>query len=151
MAIDGVDVAGMADTVRRLQQETEIQENQDATQKDSALVEQERSKQSASTGSEHSNPEGQRIEGRRPEDAVQELDKTGAELHEESVETASVQQDRGEQWQQFSASPEERDIPPSVEDQANEAQDSAERDEPTSVNVAELMKQMAIDSGKISS
>ena len=73
----------------------------------------------------------------------------GDDLHREATETASAQQDRGENWQEFSGTEQERELPPTVEDQARETdEERAEKDE---VKVADLLKEIAIGSGKIPS
>ena len=158
MAIDGIDKAGMAaDTLRRLNQEAQAQEQRELSQKDTTQIEQERAKEQGTAGQALNNPnqDANIATDIRPDQAVQEAEeakKTGVEMHEESVNTASAQQDRGENWQQFAGTEEETALPPSVEDQAKQAEESADRkDQEQKVNVAELMKEMAIQSGKISS
>ena len=158
MAIDGIDKSGMAaDTLRRMNQEAQAQEQRELAQKDTAQIEQERAKEQGSAGSAENNPnqDPNITTDVRADQAVQEIEdakKTGVEMHEESVNTASAQQDRGEDWQQFSGLEEDRALPPSVDDQAKQAEESADRkDQEQKVNVADLLKEMAIQSGKISS
>lgn len=75
---------------------------------------------------------------------------SGQELSDDAVEAASAQQDRGEQWQSFSADEaREKAIPPSIEDQAAQERQEAQQREQQQINVGDLMKQMSIQGGKI--
>ena len=158
MAIDGIDKSGIAaDLLRRADQERQLQDQADIAQKDTTQIEQERAKEQGAAGHAlHEPNQDPKVSGDlRPDQAVAELEeskRTGVEMHEDAVSAASVQQDKGEDWQKFSLTQKERELPPSVEDKAKQAQESADRQQQEeTVNVADLMKQMAIQSGKISS
>lgn len=75
---------------------------------------------------------------------------SGQDLTDKAVDTANVQQDRGQAWDAFAADSNNTTvIPPSVDDLAADGgQDAQQRDQQT-IAVADLINQMAIQSGKI--
>lgn len=161
MAIKGVDPAGTAakEALRRLQEQSDLKEQSESTEQepgvDAAAEERRRAAEAgaagagASEGVAEGDPGVASGESSEVGASAGAESPSGEELHQEAVETAGAQQDRGEDWQRFSETDEAGEIPPDVEAQARETAEDRERDQ--KVKVADLLKEQAIDSGKIPS
>ena len=158
MAIDKAGGPG-AEVLRQLEQQREAQEQQDQETLDAAAIEQRRAKEQGSAGQAGGqaldNPQVKGTAGAPSDDEVGEVgkaDKSGVEKHDDAVNTANAQQDRGESWQEFAGTAEAGELPPGVEDQARQSGDEADeakaREE---VKVEDLLKEMTVKSGKIPS
>lgn len=73
---------------------------------------------------------------------------SGTERTTESVQTANRQQDRGEDWGRFAAKGNERELPQSVEDKANQAKTDVKSEEQQRISVQDLQNQMQLQSGR---
>jgi len=158
MAIDKAGGAG-AEVLRQLDQQQQAKEQQDQETLDAAAIEQRRAKEQGSAGQAGGqaldDPQVKGTSGAESTDGVGEVGeaaKSGVEKHDEAVDVANAQQDRGESWQEFASTAEASEIPPSVEDQARQADDDAEEAEvQKKVKVEDLLKEMTVKSGKIPS
>lgn len=158
MAIDKAGGAG-AEVLRQLDQQQQAKEQQDQETLDAAAIEQRRAKEQGSAGQAGGqaldDPQVKGTSGAESEDAVGEVgeaSKTGVEKHDEAVDVANAQQDRGESWQEFASTAEAAELPQSVEDQARQADDDAEEAETQKkIKVEDLLKEMTVKSGKIPS
>ena len=154
MTIKSIDPAGgVAAEALRATQNRRDEERSEESVAEGAASERQRAAEAAGITAE---PARELSEGGQTGDAVEATEGVkgseaprGDEMHREATETASAQQDRGEDWQEFSGTEQERDLPPTVEDQARETdEERAQKDE---VKVADLLKEIAIGSGKIHS
>lgn len=73
---------------------------------------------------------------------------TGEQKHSEAVATASKQQDAGENWQGFAAVREARELPPSVEDMAQQRGERGDED-PDKIQARDLQNELAVRNKQI--
>ena len=159
MAIKGTDPAGAAATeaLERLLAREDLKEPTGSEEQDPGVdagaEERRRASEATGTGASEGVTEGDAggaaAESTEVGASAGAEAPSGEELHEEAVQTAGAQQDRGENWQRFSETDDGGEIPPDVEDQARETDEDREREQ--KVKVADLLKEQAIDSGKIPS
>ena len=151
MTIKSIDPAGRA--AAEALRATEERREEELSAEEGAAAERRRAEQAALITLEPSKELSEAGETGAVVEATDGVEGAGApsgdQLHREATETASAQQDRGEDWQEFSGTEQERDLPPTVEDQARETDE--ERAQKEEVKVADLLKEIAIGSGKIPS
>ena len=78
---------------------------------------------------------------------VEDAQVSGQERHDAATDAASSQQDAGEQWQRFSATQTEAQRSEERQRQADE--EEARRDQAQTISAADLLNQLARQSGKI--
>lgn len=172
MKIENDSRADSSATIRKIQEYQELQQQQLRSQEQQQLRQQQEQLQTQdadptkdSTQLESDPQQQQALEELQREQAAVDIQAqiqnyqvaevnesreiSGIERSDEAVDVSSLQQDRGEAWQDFSSDDSVNEIPPSVEANATDSQAEAQREEQQKINVQDVLNQMAIQSGKI--